>query len=125
EVRRQRELLAEVLEWLVDREARPDRRDLEEDAARLPKVDRLEVEAFDHRRRVRTALGDALLPRLVLLRRRGPRNVMHRPGAGNTRLVRRLVVRVPGAALVTAHLPDRVAVRIEREDLLEEIAARP
>jgi len=34
-VRRQRELLAERLERLVDGEPRPERRDLEEDAARL------------------------------------------------------------------------------------------
>src|SRR5205823_7279414 len=40
EGRRQREALAKVLEWLIGRESRPDRRDLEEDAARLAEIDR-------------------------------------------------------------------------------------
>ena len=48
---RQDERLAEVLGVLVDREARPERRDLEQHAARLAEVDRPEPEAVDHRRR--------------------------------------------------------------------------
>src|SRR5512132_1444382 len=99
-----------MLERLVDGEARADRRDLEQHAARLAEIDRLEVEAVDDRRRVRTALRDAPLPRLMLVRRRGPRDVVDGAGAGDARLLRRVVVCVPGAALFAAHLPDRVAV---------------
>ena len=51
-VGRQRELLAEVLERLVDGEARAQGGDLEEHPARLAEVDRLEVEAVDHRGRL-------------------------------------------------------------------------
>ena len=123
-VRREGELLAEVLEGLVDGEARPDRRDLEQHAARLAEVDRLEIEAVDDRRRVGTALRDALLPGLVRLGWGCPCDVVDRAGAGDAQLQRRLVVRVPGAALAAADLPDRIAVRIEREHLLEERAAR-
>src|SRR5512132_709957 len=50
---------------------------------------------------------------------------MHGAGARNACFLRGLVVRVPGAAVLAAHLPDRVTVRIERERLLEELAARP
>src|SRR3954469_558642 len=50
-VRRQRELLAQRLDRLVDGEARAEGRDLEEDAARLAEVDGAEVEAVDHGRR--------------------------------------------------------------------------
>src|SRR5690349_2834060 len=46
---RQGQPLAEALERLVRREAGADRRQLEEDAIRLLEVDRLEVEAVDHR----------------------------------------------------------------------------
>src|SRR6185312_3006876 len=81
-VGRQRQLFAEVLERLVDGEAGADRGDLEQHAARLAEVDRLEVEAVDDRRRVRAALGDAALPLLVLLGRRGPGDVVDGPGAG-------------------------------------------
>ena len=62
EVGRQRELLAEVLERLVDGEAGADRRDLEEDAARLAEVDRAEVEAVDLRRRLGAARDRLLAP---------------------------------------------------------------
>src|SRR5262249_6003408 len=101
-----------------------DRRDLEQHAARLAEVDRPEVEAVDDRRRVRTALGDTLLPGLVLLQRCRPRDVMDGAGAWDAALGRRLVVRVPGAPPVSAHLPDRVAVGVEVQRLLEEGAAR-
>ncbi len=77
-VRRQRQRLAERLERLVGREARPDRRDLEQHAARLAEVDRLEVEAVDHRRRLPAALDHLVAPRLVLVDLRRPRDVMHR-----------------------------------------------
>src|SRR5918911_1151675 len=48
---RQREPLAEVLERLVGGEAGADGRDLEQDAARLAKVDRAGGEPLDDRRR--------------------------------------------------------------------------
>ena len=76
ERRRQREPLAEVLRILVRREARAERRDLEEHAARLAEVDRAEVEAVDHGRRLRAGRGDPLAPGLVLLHRRGPGDVV-------------------------------------------------
>src|SRR5512133_2321297 len=97
EVRGQGEALAEVLERLVDREAGPEGRDLEEDAARLPEVDRLEVEAVDH----------ALPPRFVLLRRRGPGDVVDGSRARDPPLVGP-VVHVEPAALLAAGLETRV-----------------
>ena len=48
---REDERLAQVLRVLVHGEARAERRDLEEDAARLAEVDRAEPEAVDDRRR--------------------------------------------------------------------------
>ena len=57
---RQHQALAEVLDGLIDREAGRIRRQLEEHAARLPEVDRVEVVAIDHRRRMQPTLGDAL-----------------------------------------------------------------
>ena len=68
--------------------------------------------------------GDLLLPGLVFLRRRGPRDVVDGAGAGDARVSGRDVVRVPGAALRAAHLPGVVALRLEGERLLEEAAAR-
>src|SRR6188472_1314222 len=62
EVRRKREPLAERLPRLVGREARPERRDLEEHAARLAEVDRLEVEAVDDRRRPTSGPLNLLAP---------------------------------------------------------------
>jgi hypothetical protein len=58
------------------REARARRGHLEQHAARLAEVDRLEVEAVDHRRRrrpARTALAPASCPRRPRPRRRGGR----------------------------------------------------
>src|SRR6266542_3324981 len=56
ECRRQHEALAEMLERLVGREAGTERRDLEEDAARLAEVDGPKPEAVDDRRRPETRL---------------------------------------------------------------------
>src|SRR5436190_16764228 len=107
EIRRQGELLAEVLERLVGGEAGADRGDLEQHAARLAEVDRLEVEAVDDRRRPGAGACDPLLPRLVLVRQRRPRDVVHRPRTADTGLLGRLVVAVPpfspvSSCLVTA-----------------------
>src|SRR5205823_5553390 len=117
---RERELLAERLERLVGREPGPDRRDLEEHAARLAEVDRLEVEAVDHRRRPCPGLGDPPLPRLVLLRWRRPRHVVDGAGTADTALGGRRVVDVERAA----GLPARLEAGFEAEHVLEERPAR-
>src|SRR5213079_2854986 len=117
ERRRQRQALAEVLERLVGREARAERRDLEEDAARLAEVDRLEVEAVDDRRHVRAGLGHALAPRLVFVGLGGPGHVMNGARAADSRLVGDVVV-VRRAAPVAADLPFRPLAWFEAERLL-------
>src|SRR5439155_1508911 len=90
------------------------------DAARLPEVDRAEVEAVDDRRGGAAGLEDALLPGLVLLGCRGPGDVVDGAGAGDALLVRG-VVRVEPAAPLTARLPGLAVPReLER---LEEAAA--
>ena len=104
-VGRQRELLAEVLERLVDGEARAHRGDLEEDAAGLAEVDRLEVEAVDLRRRLGAGRDRLLAPLHVLLERRGPGDVVDAAGALQAALGRRLVEEVAAAALLAARLP--------------------
>src|SRR3972149_9677120 len=67
---------------LIGGEARPDRCDPEQDAARLTKVDRAEVEAVDNRRRMAAALNHALAPSSVNVHRRCPGDVMD--GASTT-----------------------------------------
>src|SRR5205807_5046001 len=108
-VGRQRELLAQARGRLVDRETRPDRRNLEQDAARLAEVDRLEVEAVDHRRRVRAGLDHPLAPILVCLRLAGPGDVVDGARALDAGFGRRFVVGVHGAALLAADLPVRLS----------------
>ena len=71
-------MLSERLLRLIGREAGAERRDLVEHAARLAEVDRAEVEAVDDRRRIEADGPDALAPRLVILVRRGERDVVHR-----------------------------------------------
>ena len=61
----------------------PERRDLEQDAARLAEVDRAEPEAVDDLGRAAAGVGDAVAPRLLLLHRRRPRDVVHGAGAGD------------------------------------------
>ena len=85
EVGWERKPLAEVLGILVGREAGPERGELEQDAVRLAEVDRLEVEAVDHGRRPVSGLGDPLLPVVVIVDLRRPRDVVHGSGAGNAR----------------------------------------
>ena len=72
---------------------------------RLAEVDRAEPEAVDDRRRVAARRGDALVPRLVVLHRRGPRDVMDRARAADAALAWRLVVRVQPAARRGRALP--------------------
>ncbi len=91
---------------LVDREARADRRDLEQHAARLQEVHRFEVEAVDHRRRTRARVSDARAPRLEIVDRRGERHVVDRARALRAvDLRRRGIVGVEAAAVIAAHLP--------------------
>src|SRR5688572_20890663 len=97
EGRREDERLAEVLGILVEREAGPEGRELEEDAARLAEVDGAEPEAVDDRRRVRPGACDPRVPRVLLLHLSGPRDVVHRSGTADPALGRRLVVRVETA----------------------------
>src|SRR5204862_5472642 len=123
EVGRQREPLAEVLDRFVGREAGADRRDLEEDAARLAEVDRLEVEAVDDRRHVRPRGRDALAPGLVLLRRRGPGDVVHGARTANAGTLGGGVVFVETAPPLASRLPAVVAGRSELERLLEKLPA--
>ena len=74
---RQAQRLAEVLGVLVDREAGGERGDLEQDAARLAEVDRLEVVAVaDVGVTSPPGRRDALLPGEVVLVARGPRDVV-------------------------------------------------
>ena len=101
----------------------PERRELEQDPVRLPEVDRLEVEAVDHRRRAVARLGDALLPGVVILDRRRPGDVVDGAGAGDAAALGRGVVGVPAAASLAARLPRVVAVRAEAERVLEQRGA--
>src|SRR3954470_18219744 len=100
-----------MLERLVGRESRAERRDLEQHAARLAEVDRAEVEAVDHRRRPRARALDGRAPRLVILHRRRPRDVMHRACALDAAALR-LVVDVEAAAPVAAR--DEAGLEAER-----------
>src|SRR4029077_11223390 len=101
-----------------------DRRDLEQHAARLAEVHRAEVEAIDHRRRVRAGFRDAGAPGLLVLRLRGERHVMHRPGplAGD-RLRRRGVVGVEATALLAANLPALPVLARESERVQQQTGA--
>src|SRR5439155_15972521 len=120
-VGRERERLAQVLERLVGGEARADRGDLEENAARLAEVDRAEVVAVDYGRRLRPRGGDALVPRGMLVQRGGPGDVVDRAGAGDPALGR-LVVDVRGAAAI-ADLEAGLPARFEAERALQEAPA--
>ncbi len=67
EERWQGQLLPEVRGVFVGGEAGAIGRDLEEDAAEFAEVQRLELEAVDHRCDAESGGGDPLLPRLMLL----------------------------------------------------------
>src|SRR5688500_3288769 len=64
----------------------------------------------------------ALMPGLVLVGRRGPRNMVHRARAGDGRIVSGVVL-VERAALLAAGLEGRFAATLEPQSLLEEGAA--
>src|SRR3954451_23082945 len=123
-VGRQRQVFAKRLERLVGHEAGPERRDLEQDPARLAEVDRLETEPVDDRRRARAGLGDPLTPRGVVFHRRGPGDVMNGSRTRDPALLGRHVVLVDAAARLAARLPLVRSAGSEAERLLEEAAAR-
>ena len=120
-VGRERQALAQVLERLVGGEPGADGGDFEENAARLAEVDRLEVETVDDRGRMRSGLGHAGAPGLVLVHLRGPGDVMHGAGAGNPGLGWRLVEAVGRAARVAADLPGGI-VAVARSRALPRTA---
>src|SRR5205823_12564445 len=62
ELRRQAEVVAELLARLVGGESGAVRGELEQHAARNPEVDRAEVEAVDHRGRLEAGRDDVLTP---------------------------------------------------------------
>src|SRR5437867_2158301 len=76
--RRQHQALAEALRGFIDGEARWVGREFEQHAGGLPKVDRVEVLAVDHRGGLEACLND-LLPQLELGRivSDAPSDVMH------------------------------------------------
>jgi hypothetical protein len=79
---RQLEARAELVQGLVGGEARRVGRDLEQDAAGLAEVDRVEVLPVDHGRDVEAEGGDALAPFALDLPRLGAeRDVVDRAGA--------------------------------------------
>src|SRR4029077_14378155 len=119
--RQKDELLAEVRRILVGGEAGAERRDLEEDTVRLAEVDGAEPEAVDDRRRPAAGLLHPLPPRLLVLHRRRPRDVMHRAGAGNAG-ARSLFVADPTAPGVAARLAVDEAERIEERRVPTRIA---
>src|SRR5205085_177469 len=98
-------LLAELLEWFVDRESGAHRGDLEQHPGGLAEVDRAEVVAVDDRRRPRPRLRHTLLPGRLLLGRSGPGHVVYRARSLQTALGGRRVVDVAAAALFAADLP--------------------
>src|SRR5262245_29871045 len=121
-VGRQRELLTQGLEWLVHSEARAERRDLEQDAARLAEVDGAEVEAVDHRRRARPGLDHPLASLLVIVHLGGPGDVVDAAGSLKAALGGRRVEAVEASASIAAGIP-AVVPGLEAERL-EEPAAR-
>src|SRR5438445_11500018 len=122
-VRRQRQPLAEPFERLVGRETGPERGDLEEHAARLAEVDRLEPEAVDDRRRARARVRDALSPGCVIFDGRRPGDVMDGPRAMQPPLRGRRVVRVERATAGAARFPLVVAPWLGAKRLLAPAAA--
>src|SRR4029077_14427999 len=104
EVRGQRDPFAQVLQRFVRREARPQRRDLEQDAARLPEVQRFEVVAVDYRRRARAGRDDLLAPGDVVFDCRRPRDVVHSARAAEAPTRRSGVVHIEGSAVFATRL---------------------
>src|SRR6478736_9023944 len=76
-LRRETQLLAEVLGVLVDGEPRTRRRQLEQHPARLAEVDAQEVLAVDDRRRAGADPAQVVAPRGVLIVAIAPGDVVH------------------------------------------------
>ena len=113
------------------REPGPERRDLEEDAARLAEVDRAEVEAVDDRRRPAPDSATRALPRLVLVHRRRPGDVVDgarapepgSAGAGRSRSAPpRRAARLPARVSASARSP--ASPRGRRGSLRVDVYAR-
>src|SRR5947209_18818496 len=98
---------------LVDREAGRGRRQLEQDAARLAKVDRLEVVAVAHVCDVGAGLAQALLPGEVILVAAVPGDVVDASGAEPAGLAARVLVAPAHLAAATAQDVRAAAVPVE------------
>src|SRR5687767_6612911 len=123
EPRRDRQLLAERLERLVDREAGARGGQLEQHAARLAEVDRLEVVPVDHLSGVGAVLAHLVAPGLMVLVGRVPRDVVDAARALDAAPTGRGVIEDQAAALVPAGLPAAGVGRLEAEPLLQQLAA--
>src|SRR5690349_18872193 len=106
----QRQALTQVRWILVGGEAGAVRGDLEEHTARLAEVDRVEVEAVNHRRRAQPGVLEALAPGdLLLIVRRAEGDVMNPADADTPArqvwplLQMHLGAQAAGAGLVDAH----------------------
>jgi hypothetical protein len=117
-LRRQLERLAERLQRLVVLEADVAAGELEEHAAGLAEVDRVEVLAVDDVRGARAGLDGLRTHGLELgVVGRRPCDVVDGPGARGAALLRRLVVAQERVALVAAQRPFRAAVVAEAQRL--------
>src|SRR5450759_5877749 len=93
-----------MLERLVGGEAGTESCDLEQDAARLSKVDGFEVVPVDDRRRPRARRHDLVAPRGMVFEGRRPGDVVDGARAAHSTRVRRWVISIKGAALLAARL---------------------
>src|SRR5580693_1348298 len=82
-----RQLQALTQFGLVDKNSRPVCRDLEQNAARFPKINRAEILAIDHARDAKTGFGEFRSPlKLLRFARDTPCDVMHGSRAHAARL---------------------------------------
>src|SRR4051794_16678279 len=112
-----------MLGILVSREARAERRQLEQHATRLAEVDRVKPEAIDYGRRPGARADHPLAPGFVLVVERGPSHMVDASRPLDLRLRGWLVVGVGAAPKRAASLP-AVVPRLERKRVLEQ-AERP
>src|SRR6266851_2513810 len=118
ELRWQHQALAQMRGFLVHGKARAHRGNLEQHAARLAKVNGLEPVAVDDRRRLSTGRDDAIAPRDLLVVKRGPGDVMNRPGSRHSVLRWGSVVYVTSGSTVAASRPRSVAGPLPSERAL-------
>src|SRR3954452_9497817 len=130
---RDAQLLTEVRRILIDREARRERRDLEQHAARLAEVDRAEVVAVADLGYEAAGAGDAGTPVEMVLVARRPRDVVHAARALVTaRRVRSVVgpvevargAREPVAAVALVGESERVGEEALLHVLVDAVGAR-